>query len=53
VAGVLFALIALLQAARAALEVPVQIGSTSIPFAASWFAAVVFGALAIWAFRRG
>jgi hypothetical protein len=51
VSGLVFALIAVLQAVRAARQMPVQIGAKSIPVWFSWVAAVVAGALAFWAFR--
>jgi hypothetical protein len=51
VAGLVFGLISILQAVRAALQVPVQIGSTYVPFVASWIACLIFAILAIWAFR--
>ena len=53
VSGAIFGLVALLQAARAVGEVPVRIGSTDVPMIASWIAAVVAGALCVWAFRAG
>ena len=51
VSGLIFGLIALLQAARAVAELPVRVGSTDIPVFASWIAAILAGALCIWAFR--
>ncbi len=51
VSGLVFTLIAALQAVRAAKGVPVQIGTKAIPVWISWVAAVVAGALAVWAFR--
>jgi hypothetical protein len=32
-------------------ELPVRVGSTDIPVFASWIAALVAGALCVWAFR--
>jgi len=49
--GVVFGLIALVQAIRAVRELPVQVGSTSIPVWVSWIAALVAGSLCVWAFR--
>ena len=49
--GVVFGLIALGHGIRAALQVPAQVGSTSIPIWVSWVAVVVAGALCVWAFR--
>ena len=51
VSGMVFGLIAIGQAIRAALQVPVQIGTTSIPIWPSWVAVVVAGGLCMWAFR--
>ena len=51
ISGVVFGLIALGQGTRAALQVPAQLGSTAIPVWISWVAAVVAGALCVWAFR--
>jgi len=53
VSGLIFGLVALLQAARAVAELPVRVGSTDIPVYGSWIAAVVAGALCVWAFRSG
>jgi len=51
VSGVVFGLMALGQGARAALQVPAEVGSTSIPIWLSWVAVVVAGTLCVWAFR--
>ena len=51
VSGVIFGLIAVLQALRAFNQLPVNIGSFAVPVGASWVAAVVTGALCVWAFR--
>ena len=50
VSGIIFGIVALLQAARAVADVPVRVGSTDIPIFASWIAALVAGALCVWAF---
>ena len=50
VSGLIFGLVALLQAARAVAETPVRVGSYDVPVFASWIAALVAGALCIWAF---
>ena len=50
VSGSVFGLIALLHGIRAAMQVPVQIGTTTIPVWDSWVGAVVAGALCVWAF---
>jgi hypothetical protein len=49
--GVIFALVALLQAVRAIAGWAVQIGPFNVPVWFSWLAAIVAGSLAIWAFR--
>ena len=51
ISGVVFGLIALLHLIRAALQVPAQVGSTSIPVWVSWAAVAVAGTLCVWAFR--
>ena len=51
VSGLLFGLVALAQGARAALQLPAQVGSAEIPIWVSWVAAVVTGSLCVWAFR--
>lgn len=49
--GAIFAIVAILQTMRAAEQIPVTLGSFSVPVAASWGAALVAGALSLWAFR--
>ncbi len=49
--GAVFALVAILQALRAVEQVPVTVGRFAVPVAASWAAALVAAALALWAFR--
>jgi hypothetical protein len=51
VSGVLFGVIAVLQAVRALYELPVLVGGVQIPGWASWVAMVVAGGLCVWAFR--
>ena len=51
VSGAVFGMIALVQGIRAVMQVPVQIGTTTIPVWVSWVAVVVAGALCVWAFR--
>lgn len=51
ISGVIFGVIALLQAWRAAMQLPVQVGTHEVPVVVSWVAAVVAGSLAVWAFR--
>jgi len=53
VSGLIFGLVALLQAARAVADLPVRVGSYDVPVFASWIAAVVAGALCVWAFSSG
>jgi hypothetical protein len=52
VSGLMFGLVAILQLVRAVRQVPVQVGSMSIPVSASWVAALLAGGLCFWAFRR-
>ena len=51
ISGTLFCIIAVVQAARAVMQLPVQVGSFEVPVLASWVAAVVAGSLCVWAFR--
>ena len=51
VSGAVFGLVAILQAVRAAEQIPVTVGSFSVPVAASWVAALVAAGLSLWAFR--
>jgi len=51
VSGVIFALVAILQAVRALAEWTVQIGPIHVPLWFSWVAAIVAGSLSVWAFR--
>ena len=51
VSGLVFGVVALAQAARALMQLPVHIGSFEVPVLASWVAAVVAGSLCVWAFR--
>ncbi len=51
VSAVVFALVAVAHAARAALTVPLQVGSTSVPVWASWLGAVGAAALRWWGLR--
>lgn len=51
VSGLVFGVVALGQASRALMQLPVHVGSVEIPVWASWFAAVVAGSLCVWAFR--
>jgi hypothetical protein len=51
VSGSVFLIIAALQAIRAVLQIPVQVGSHSVPVWASWLAVLVAGSLGVWAFR--
>ena len=52
VSGVIFGLVALLQAARAVAGVPVRVGSYDVPVFASWIAALVAAGLCVWAFKK-
>ena len=51
VSGTIFGSIALLQAARALMQVPVHVGTFEVPVLASWIAALAAGVLCVWAFR--
>ena len=51
VSGSVFGIIAVLQAMRAVLHVPVQLGNQAIPLWVSWVAALIAGSLCVWAFR--
>lgn len=51
VTGVLFGVIAVLQAVRALNQWPVDVGGLDVPVWASWVAMVVAGSLCVWGFR--
>ena len=51
VSGTIFCMVAVLQAARAVMHLPVQVGSFEVPVLASWVATVVAGSLCVWAFQ--
>jgi hypothetical protein len=51
VSGVIFGVVSLAHIARALMSTPVQIGTSDIPVWGSWVAAVISGALCVWAFR--
>ena len=51
VSGIVFGIVAALQATRAILQVPAQVGAHEVPVWISWVAVVVTGALCRWAFR--
>lgn len=51
VSGVIFGVVALAHVYRAITEVPILVGSSAVPLWASWVAALVTGALCVWAFR--
>ena len=53
VSGVLFGVIAVVQAVRALNQWPVHVGDFDVPVWASWVAMVVAGSLCVWAFRSG
>lgn len=53
VAGVVFGVIAALQACRAVVQIPIQVGSFAVPVGVSWAAAVVMGSLCLWGMRAG
>ena len=53
VSGVLFGVIAVVQAVRALNQWPVHVGGFGVPVWVSWVAMVVAGSLCVWAFRSG
>ncbi len=53
VSGVLFGVIAVVQAVRALNQWPVQVGGFDVPVWGSWVVTVVAGSLCVWAFRSG
>ena len=53
VSGVIFGVIAVVQAVRALNQWPVNVGSFDVPVWVSWVAMVVAGSLCVWAFRSG
>ncbi len=53
VSGVLFGVVAVLQAVRALYQWPVHIAGVEIPVWGSWIAVAVAGSLCVWAFRSG
>jgi sterol desaturase/sphingolipid hydroxylase (fatty acid hydroxylase superfamily) len=53
VSGVLFGVIAVVQAVRALNQWPVQVEGFAVPVWVSWVAMVVAGSLCVWAFRSG
>jgi len=53
VSGLLFGVIAVLQAVRALNQWPVQIAGFDVPVWVSWVAMVAASGLCLWAFRSG
>lgn len=51
VSGIVFGIVAIAQASRAFMQLPVQAGSVEVPVWASWVAAALAGSLCVWAFR--
>jgi len=51
ISGVLFGVIAVVQAVRALNQWPVHVGGFDVPVWVSWVAMVVAGSLCVWAFR--
>ena len=51
VSGVIFGIVAIIQAVRAVSEWPVQVGPIAVPVWFSWVAVLVAGGLSAWAFR--
>ena len=50
VSGLIFGIVAVLQAVRAVSQWTVQVGPISVPVWFSWVAVVVAGGLCVWAF---
>lgn len=53
VSGVVFGVVAVVQALRLFNRWPVQVGPFAVPVWFSWIALLVAGGLCIWAFRSG
>lgn len=53
VSGVLFGVMAVVQAVRAVNQWPVHVGGFDVPVWFSWVAVVITGSLCVWAFRAG
>ena len=53
ISGIVFGVVAVLQAVRAFNEWPVQVGPLAVPVWFSWLAFVVAGGLCLWAFKLG
>ena len=53
VSGVVFGVVALVQALRLFNRWPVQVGPFAVPVWFSWLALLLAGGLRIWAFRSG
>lgn len=51
VAASLFAIVAFAHAARWAFDVPIHIGTATIPMWVSWLGLLVAGGLSVWGFR--
>ena len=51
ISGIVFGVVAVLQAVRAFNEWPVQVGTFAVPVWFSWLAFVVAGSLCLWAFK--
>jgi hypothetical protein len=52
VSAVVFALVAVLHAWRAAQSLPLQIGATDVPVWGSWVVTAVAALLSVWGFRQ-
>ncbi len=53
VSGVVFGIVAVIQAGRGLNQWPVHVGTLEVPVWASWVAMVAAGSLCVWAFRSG
>ena len=52
VSGIIFGLVAVAHFWRVLMQLPINIGGTEIPLWVSWIAAIVAGALCVWAFQN-
>ena len=53
VSGVLFGMMAVVQAVRARNQWPLHVGGIDVPVWVSWVAVAITGSLCVWAFRAG
>ena len=53
VSGVLFGMMAVVQAVRALNQWPLHVGGIDVPVWVSWVAVAITASLCVWAFRAG